>query len=308
MESGGHGLARAFAEAMRSDARSAASPEELETLLRAVVERCRRAWPSVEVAPEVFVAFLAARIDARCAPLDQSLEQVHCEDLWLVCAACQRHPWAVQAVADLLADVVRGTLGARSPLGGDAQAEILQQLQTRLWVGDTSQKAALGTYEGRASLRSWLSMVVLRESFRTKQPAAASLEEEMVARLAAEQPTAEAAYLNREVREAMRQAVRDAIAELKPRDRNLLRYQIIDGLRHDEIAQIYRVNRTTVWRWLTRLETRLAKRSRLALGRILGASGTSEIDSLVRSLHSRLSITITDLLQPRKSPLDGLDE
>ena len=49
---------------------------------------------------------------------------------------------------------------------------------------------------------------------------------------------------------AVRRMFRDALASLDDRQRDLLRLEILDGLPHQQIAELHGVHRTTVVRWM----------------------------------------------------------
>ena len=93
---------------------------------------------------------------------------------------------------------------------------------------------------------------------------------------------------------------REAVASLSPRERNLLRHSVIDGLGIDQIAAIYHVHRATAARQLKQARTTLVattrERMRIALG-----IGETELDSIFRVLVSMADVTLREILAPARS-------
>ena len=87
------------------------------------------------------------------------------------------------------------------------------------------------------------------------------------------------AVIKAQYRREFRAAVREAVAELSPRDRNLVRFIAIDGLSFQELAGLYRVNRTTLWRWFGRIRESLLRSTRSRLARALDLPA-SDVDSI----------------------------
>lgn len=91
-------------------------------------------------------------------------------------------------------------------------------------------------------------------------------------------------------------AFRAAVAALAPRDRRLLRHQLLDGLDLDAIAKLFDVHRTTASRWLAAARDQLLAGTRAQLASRLAMSA-GEVDSLLRLVHSRLDVSLEKVLR-----------
>jgi len=105
------------------------------------------------------------------------------------------------------------------------------------------------------------------------------------------------AELKARYRSELADAFRTSLAELAPRDRTLLRYQMIDGLSIDEIGAIYRVHRATAARWLVGIRDHLVADTRGRLAAKLGVD-TEEAASIVRLVQSQLDVSVIRHLDP----------
>jgi RNA polymerase sigma-70 factor (ECF subfamily) len=92
----------------------------------------------------------------------------------------------------------------------------------------------------------------------------------------------------------VRDVLRAAIAELPERAREALRLEVVEGLPHHEIAELWHVHRTTVVRWIEDARTAIAASVRRALRREL-AIGPATADSLLRSFAG-LDVSLASVL------------
>jgi len=77
----------------------------------------------------------------------------------------------------------------------------------------------------------------------------------------------------------------------------VLRLHVVEGAGVDGIARYYQVHRTTVTRWLQQARAQLVANTRQLLIQRLRVSNR-ELESLVRSLGSRLDFSISQILLP----------
>jgi RNA polymerase sigma-70 factor (ECF subfamily) len=105
-------------------------------------------------------------------------------------------------------------------------------------------------------------------------------------------------YIGAMYHDAMTAAVRSAFAALETRERRLLRLAMLDGLTIDDLGKLHGVHRATAARWLADARERVLELTRAQLTEVLGASA-SEVDSIVRLVHSRVEVSLDRLLQTR---------
>ncbi len=246
----------------------------------------RAAWPDVDVPHEVFAAWLAARAPA-----------AHVADLYLACACARGDAAALAAFERQGWGAVDSALAR---LGADASQrdEVKQELRRKLFVG---ADAAIADYQGRGELWKWLRAVAVRTWLnldRRHGRERATGDGRLFAELAAPGDDPELAHLKRRYRRELGECFAAALAELADRDRALLRYHAVDGLTIDEIGGIYRVHRTTAFRWIEAARERLSAHTHAHLSRRLGLAG-AELASVVRLVRSQLDVSVRGLLAAR---------
>jgi RNA polymerase sigma-70 factor (ECF subfamily) len=93
----------------------------------------------------------------------------------------------------------------------------------------------------------------------------------------------------------MKRAFHLAVAELEPRERNLLRMHLLDGLSIDQIGVFYRIHRATAFRWVAKARERVWDETRNRLREKLRLS-PSEYDSILHQVRSQLDLSIERVL------------
>src|ERR1044071_328328 len=111
-----------------------AGPDGLDVVLLDVIRAAQRAYPTIDLPLDIFVAYLGDRISAD-VPLPLALRQVHAADLYLACA-CARGD--VRALAAFDQRCLRGLERSLFKMGiaADMSSEIEQVIRTRVFVGD----------------------------------------------------------------------------------------------------------------------------------------------------------------------------
>jgi RNA polymerase sigma-70 factor (ECF subfamily) len=130
-------------------------------------------------------------------------------------------------------DIVRAHRGeiygvARRMLGSHEDAdEAAQEAWVRAWRG-------LGRFRGEAALRTWLIRIVLNvaRTMLTRRRESRSLED------AAGIPSPDASVEERLGRDASGRHVREAVASLPPRQREVVLLKVFSGLTYREVAHV----------------------------------------------------------------------
>lgn len=245
--------------------------------------RGRVAWPGIEVPGDAFAAWVEQR--------SQAGELPH-EDLYLACACARRDPSALRAFdAAFAADF--DALHRRFPYLPSGADDIRQRVHEKLFVGEQPK---IVDYAARGSLRAWLRVTVTRMllNMHSREAREVPVAEEILRALPA--PTdPEAAHLRKTQDAAFRAAFAEAVERIGYRDRNVLRYALVEGLGIDAIGKIHAVHRATAARWLGDAKDTLASTFRRTLKEQLGI-GDSEVASLVRDVQSHIDLTLARYL------------
>ena len=218
----------------------------------------------------------------------------HGDELGLARAAAEGDRAAIERIERDVLPAATAALRALS-VPADAIDECLQRVRVTLLVGRDDGHPRLLDYRGRGSLRAWVRVVAVRESLMLQRRKDIPLGDAVLAAVPDPADDPELRYLRADLRDELRAAVAAALTALEPRDRTLLRYSLLDNLTLDEIGAIYRVNKSSVSRWLARCRERLWEAARDELGRRLEGQ-TDTISSLVRSLRSGLDLSLERLL------------
>jgi RNA polymerase sigma-70 factor, ECF subfamily len=279
-------------DAHRSAPAGAAGPAMEAALIRRI-EDARNAFPSVELDPEIFVRYLAERIPSDTEDPAAALEGMQTTDLFLACACAEGSPTALAALDQLVQQCV--TEGVRRLDSSHAfAADVAQALRERLLVGPSPK---IRSYSGSGPLGHWLRASAFRAAVDLLRAAG---KEEVVAGVATEASALgddpELDYLKRHYRKHFKAAFEDALEALEPRERTVLRLQVIEGLSTDQIGGVYRVHRVTVNRWATAARAKLLAETRKSLGTRLGLS-SGELDSLMNLVDSRLDVSLLSFLR-----------
>ena len=292
---------RAFWTALAARHRPA-SLDALVSHVNAAWQRARAAHPQIAVDDVELMQFAGARI-ATADPGDE-LEKRHVEDLYLACGCARGDRAALTTLEDVTLPIVMRGLG-RLAASDDARHELIQMLREQMLVAREGEPGIAG-YDGRAPLAIWLRVCVARLGIRqvARDQRTEPLDDERLDELAPGVPDPELAYLQQHYGAQFRAAFREAVASLAPRERNLLRHAVIDGLSIDQIAAIYHVHRATAARQLEKARGTLVattrERMRLALG-----IGETELDSIFRVLVSMADVTLREILRPQPRKSDG---
>jgi RNA polymerase sigma-70 factor (ECF subfamily) len=267
--------------------------------MREVLQLARAVWPDIELAPEVFAAYVAERIpdglDLRAAQCEQ-----RASDLYLACACAHGDARALQAFDRHCLSVLDDALPRMSGVDSDIVDEVKQRLRRKLFLADTGP-ARIREFSGRGDLRRWVRVIGVREALtlirRSRRGTGDddSLVESSILRTA----DPELEYLKRRYQREFTLAFGDAMRKLTARERALLRQSCVDGLTIDELGALHRVHRATAARWLARAQANLSQEVLATLARTLRLQ-PSELDSILRLIRSGLDLSLETMFAPRR--------
>lgn len=290
-----HELAATFMDA-RNELLDPDEALELARCLDAALATARASAPQVTVPPTAWISGLA---ESAPKPFDRAspLGSIILQDHYLAFACAAGDPHGVTACDAILVREARFAADA-ARLHASLRDEAIQIVRTQLFAPRPDRPPAIRDYAGRGALRSWLRVSVSRELVRLSKAQNRHVELEdqlMVDPGFGDDPALEA--LKSKYRAELATAFRTALTDLPPRERTLLRYQVVDGLTVDEIGTIFRVHRATAARWIAKIRDDLVARTRALVGIALGVD-TEEAASIVRLVQSQLDVSVIKHLGP----------
>jgi RNA polymerase sigma-70 factor, ECF subfamily len=265
------------------------------TTARKAIEAARERWPQLQPDPEALAAFLANPGESDAEPGSNDMGDVplkHPDELVLAYQCAQGSPVALAIIEkEYLSEIPRYV--SRIDSASDFADELTQQLRERLLVADQGGRPRILTYTGRGPLGGWLRVVAVRIALTQKSQRKHSSDDD-VGDLADLALPADEELVRRDNHEPFQQALRNAIARLSTRERNILRLRFVDNWSPEDIGKSYGVHRATVARWISALrdtvKTAMAEELRSTLG-----FRASEFASLLNLIESRLHLSLSRL-------------
>lgn len=281
--SGGVGPARPLSSAF---ARGTGEPgSDVEAALGALVARAQAAFPQVRVDPTQFAEFVGRRVAAA------DIGAARAEDLWIACACSLANTAALAVVEARYLPDVDGVLG-KMRLSDDSIGEVKQRLRQVLFVGDETTPPRIAEYRGQGDLRAWLRVSAMRAALKLIRKGARETNgDDALLEMRAEADDPELAYMKAAYRTAFKAAFQEALESLLPRERMLLKQQIVDGLGIDDLGALYEVHRATAARWLQAAREKLLSRTRRAFVVRTGIA-VDECESIMRMVRSQLDLSL----------------
>jgi RNA polymerase sigma-70 factor (ECF subfamily) len=288
-------LSAAFRDAARDADRAngnagaidAAEPAHLEESIATAVARGRSAWTNVDVAHERFAAFLGGRVPAA------ELETARIPDLWAACACGTGDGRAIVEVEARYFPDVDAALG-KMGLSADRIGEVKQGLRRLLFVGDPDAGTAprITEYRGTGDLRAWLRVTAMRAALKLlRKEGRETPTDDALLEARAHEDDPELAYMKAAYRASFKVAFQEALDSLLPRERTLLKQQIVDGLGVDELGALYQVHRATAARWVQSAREKLLTRTRRTF-MVNARISSDECESIMRMVRSQLDMSL----------------
>lgn len=261
-----------------------------------LVATARASWPRVRLDDDQLVTFIGERLAG--SDLVAALAAAPAADLAIAAACAAQEPTAHAAFDSVLTEV--DAAGSSTGAQRDQIDEVKQLLRVQLLVSKDGRPAGIAGYRGRGPLRGWVRITATRELIRHKKKRtrevsfSQSLEKYLTSGV---DPALE--QLKAEYRTEFALALNEAIEDLTPEDRTLLRQAIVDDMSIDAIGAAFGVHRATAARWLARARGALvsATHERLA-GRL--KLPVEQIESVIRLVQSRLDASVIRYLRERK--------
>jgi RNA polymerase sigma-70 factor (ECF subfamily) len=275
-----------------------AGPNDLDALMLDVVASAQRTWPTVNLPPDVFVAYVRDRLPTDVPPA-VALRQMHVSDLYLVCACARGDVPALAAFDEHCLSQLDRVLG-KMGIDADVTAEIKQDIRASVLVGAAGQ-AEIVDFSGRGDLRGWVRVMAVHRAFRRQCRARREVpaeDDELLQRLVVP-GNPELDYAKKLYRQEFTQAFEGALRALPDRERTLLRQHYVDGLTIDELGKLYRMHRSTAARLVVRARGLVLEATRAQMMSRLEVH-SQDLDSIIRMIRSQLDISLLGLRRGRR--------
>src|SRR3954469_9593437 len=283
----------AYAEVFLRERPGAGDPAVLEARLQEIVAKAVRMWPGLAINPVRLVAHLARVVGDDVA---QGLTDLYAEDVALGLACVDNTPGALTQLERQCGAAIDAAV-ARIDRSPELRDEVRQTLWQRLFVGTPGQAPRILSYAGRGPLAGWVAVAAQRIALDLRRAATRAAGSDPLAdQLLPSDEHPEIDYLRNRYKTEFEAAVRDALAALPDRDRLLLRMTTVSGLSHEQIAGIYKVNQSTVSRWIARARAEVLETTERTVCSKLGVR-RDEFMSLAGLLVSRIDLSISRVLE-----------
>lgn len=289
-------------DAFRKHAPAGLRGEEVAAALDDLVARGAAAWPRVPADPPAVIAQAARHLPPTIAraQLPAELAALHAADLHLACACAAGSKAALAAFErSVLRSPVLESALSRIDSSAAFADEVRQSVREKLLLGRAGALPRIADYSGRWPLTTWLRTIAVRAAVDLRRRGGAvnalSPDARSAERLAAAE-TPELRYLKHRYGAAFREALGAAFATLDDEQANLLRLQLVDGLKTAQIAALFHVDRSTIKRRLARCRAQVLDGTRQQLREKLRLS-PAEFESLAGLVESQLHLSLARLLK-----------
>jgi RNA polymerase sigma-70 factor (ECF subfamily) len=245
-----------------------------------------RKWPDVPLGFDEFARHCEALFGSQGAA-----DKCEGADLFLCCACTLGDARALRTFEREVVPVARVAV-ARIRKDREFVDETLQEVWDKLLLGP---RAKVAKYSGLGPLAAWVRVAATRTAIDRCRSlgVAVTRQVELSDALAAPEHSAELALARARYGELFQNALRDAVAKLPMRARNVLRMHVCGHCNIDEIGRAYDVHRATAARWLERARTAIAEGIRVALAERDVRLTDSEFISVARGLASVLELRLS---------------
>ena len=264
--------------------------------LEGALQAGKSAWSGVALADDAFFAYLAARAE-EAAQCDRMADNA--AGVYLACACLLDVEGARAQFTTAFGATIRTAVARSAPAA--LVDDISQRFLEKVLVGGDARPPKIAKYTGRGPLDRWVQVLAIREAYRDHEKRARRRdlrnehEDDIVLRLALDHDDPELEHVKRASRAEFKRAFQTAFNELPTEDRNLLRYELVDGLTVAEIGRIYGASVATIARRRAKLRGLLLSGTRKALQEQLALSA-DELDSMFRLIDSQLEASLPRLL------------
>jgi RNA polymerase sigma-70 factor (ECF subfamily) len=241
-----------------------------------VLERCRRAWPTLRVDGAAFLAHVG-----------ELANQAHVEDLYLAYACAIGLPEAHKIFAENYLVLVPRQVAQVNPATSFG-AEVQQDLAEKLLVGPSPR---IGMYRAEGPLGAWVRIAAIRTARSMVRKKTEDARTDEIEEIRSPSLDPELDLMKRVSSAVFSEAFRATLATLDVDARNVLRLHYVDGLSVEEVARSYRVSRATANRMLKDARETIVNEVKRRLSERTGTSITNP-GALLSLVQSQLDVSI----------------
>jgi RNA polymerase sigma-70 factor (ECF subfamily) len=268
---------------------------KIDTLREEIIDRIRISCPKIQIDENQFVEYLKERFEN---PTEQSgnLSELYVEDLFLAYALAQGNEQALEDFNQKYLPQIKAVL-AKIGTSQAKSEDVVQEVLKKLFVGQDDSGPKVLQYNGRGRLRRYFNVVATRICINMQRGTnrETPTEDHELMNIALPGEDTELQYFKLHYREHFKQSFAAAMQELEVKERNVLRYYVLDGLNIDKIGSIYHVHRATVARWISKIREKLLNSTKQDLAMRLDL-GVSQLSSILGIIQSQIDISIRKYL------------
>jgi RNA polymerase sigma-70 factor (ECF subfamily) len=265
----------------------------MDAALRRGWEAGRAAWPSVELAEDVFTSHVRSKLAPDAGAAD--VERRDVAALYLACACARGVPAALAELDRHVLSLVPDFL-ARIQGSSALADEVRQMLREKLLVGSDGESPRIATYGGEGPLAAWVRVAAVRTALNLLEKMDERVGHDSAALDRARAATTpEQEVVGADQRALFREVLEQAVSALPAEQRTALRLHFVEGLTGDEIGERLGISRATVVRWLSTAKSFLLRETKRLVTDRLKLS-PADAESFIANARSRLDLSLSVLL------------
>lgn len=270
---------------------AAGDDPDLDAAMLEATRLARDAWDD-EHDEAAFFTHVASKIVT--SPTSAAIRALAIADLATAWAATLSDARAAARLKALLDD--NDAAIVRAGATGTRLEEVKQSVLASIVLPREDKPPEILDYAGKGPLGAWLRVVAIRVARKAarKEDREVEIDAVLLERIGTS-PDIAALLAKLSSKEAVAAALREAVAKLEPRQRTLIKYQVLDGLGVTEVGSIYGVHRATAARWVADAREALGRSFRALLAERLRLP-PGEVESFVGLVGSQLDVSVERLL------------
>jgi RNA polymerase sigma-70 factor (ECF subfamily) len=262
-----------------------------------IIQAAQEIWPQLDIEADAFLVYLQARLPDGAGFEGALKESFPLKDLTLAWACSQGQARAIELFQENYDPIIDKAL-ARLDSSHTGVQDVSQMFYKDLFTGQPQHPAKIGQYNGSGKLANWIRVVVVRLALaqQRKYKKEVVVDDQHLADLNNCNDDPEMEHLKTIYRRQFKQAFQNAFSQLQTRQRNLLRYQLLEQISLEQIGAIYQVNKSTVSRWIDKIRATLFETTKKEMSAQLRID-QNELQSIIHFIQSNLEVSMQRILE-----------